>query len=70
MEAVGTKSMVVADSGDTNMERTVILMTEDSLQAEGSGLQGRSPGSDTSSQDTDSSLERAKTQTGKVGEES
>ena len=46
MEVTGTESVVVADTGDTNTE---ILTQEDPQQAGGSGLQGRSSGSDTTS---------------------
>ena len=60
MEAAGTESAVVADTGDTNTERTGILTQEDPQQAGGSGLQGWSSGSNTTSQDKDSSLERAR----------
>ena len=58
MEAVGTESTVPTDNGDTNTERTVILTPEDTQQAGGLGLyQGRSSGSDTTSQDIDSNMD-------------
>ena len=65
MEATGTESAVVADTGDTNTE---ILNQEDPQQAGGSGLQGRSSGSDTMSHtDTDSSLEKTRRKLAKSG---
>ena len=64
IEAAGTESAVVADTGDANTE---ILNQDDLQQAGGSGLQGRSSGSDTTSQDTDSSLEKMRWKLAKLG---